>query len=209
MHTELARRNGARPVKKRALVQLKAGTKVAGQKLPEYLYPQEVEALIRQAPHAQARLVMLCQWRAGLRVSEALALEVADLGLADDNPTLRVRRGKGNKARLVPIHPELAVGLGNFLDYSNTRRGKLFSAHRSTAWRWVQDAAMKAIQLNQLPQGKEIGTHTLRHSFARHVLANGVPLNVLSKWLGHASIQTTLIYLEILPDPTGYMDRVP
>ena len=161
-----------------------------------------------QAPHAQARLVMLAQWRAGLRVSEALALEVADLDFAATNPTVRVRKGKGNKSRMVPLHPELTVAFRNFLDYSNTRRGKIFFANRTTAWRWIQGATARAVQLNQIPPGKEIGTHTLRHSAARWWLGEGVPINHVSRWLGHASITTTLIYLQVLPDPSGYMDRV-
>lgn len=209
MTTALATRNGTKPVNKSAAAKIKAGRKVAQQKLPEYLYPQEVETLIHQAANAQGRLLMLTQWRAGVRVSEALSLEVSDVGLAEDNPTLRVRRGKGNKPRLVPLHPELAVAFRNYLDFRETRRGRIFTAHRSTAWRWVQEATEKAVQLNQLPPGKEVGTHTLRHSAARHWLASGVPLNAVSLWLGHADISTTLIYLRILPDPMGFMDRVP
>ena len=57
--------------------------------------------------------------------------------------------------------------------------------------------------------GRKIGTHTLRHSYARHLLMNGIQINYLSRWLGHSSIQTTLIYLELVPDPSGSLDRVP
>ena len=49
----------------------------------------------------------------------------------------------------------------------------------------------------------------MRHSAARHWLSSGIPINVVSRWLGHASLQTTLVYLEILPDPLGEMGRVP
>ena len=55
----------------------------------------------------------------------------------------------------------------------------------------------------------DISTHTLRHSYARHLLMNGIPINYLSRWLGHSSIQTTLIYLELVPDPTGSLAMVP
>ena len=55
--------------------------------------------------------------------------------------------------------------------------------------------------------GRKIGTHTLRHSYARHLLMNGIQINYLSRWLGHSSIQTTLIYLA--PDPSGSLDRTP
>ena len=54
-----------------------------------------------------------------------------------------------------------------------------------------------------------MGTHTLRHSAARHWLSSRIPINVVGRWLGHASLQTTLVYLEILPDPLGEMGRVP
>ena len=75
--------------------------------LPEFLEQAEVEALLRHAPHPQARLLMLMQWRAGLRVSEAIAITPADLTLESDQPTMRVRLGKGAKDRVAPIHPEL------------------------------------------------------------------------------------------------------
>lgn len=208
--TALARTNGRKPTRKQRLAQQRARGNVARRSsLPEYLEKPEIDALIQLAPHAQARLLMLVSWRAGPRVSEALALEVADLTLEDDNPTLRVRRGKGSKDRLVPVHPELAAALRNFLAFSNVRRGLIFDASRSTAWRWLKQALGRAVELGAIPPGRKVATHTLRHSAARHWLANGVPINVVSRWLGHASIQTTLIYLEILPDPTGFMDRVP
>ena len=177
--------------------------------LPEYLEKAEVEALIRAGETPQARLLMLTQWRAGLRVSEALALEAADIALDGDRPTLRVRRGKGSKPRLVPLHPELAAAYRSALNYGAPARGPICTVARSTAWRWVKTALVRAQELGAIPPGRRVATHTLRHSAARHWLASGVPINVVSRWLGHASLQTTLIYLAILPDPLGDMDRVP
>ena len=81
-----------------------------GFKLPEYLEMAEVSALIAAAPNLKARLIMLEQWRAGLRVSEALALEARDLHLDSDRPTLVVRQGKRRKPRVVPVHPGAADG---------------------------------------------------------------------------------------------------
>ncbi len=71
-----------------------------GFKLPEYLEFAEVNALIAAGPNPKAKLIMLEQWRAGLRVSEALALEARDLHLDSDRPTLVVRQGKGRKPRV-------------------------------------------------------------------------------------------------------------
>ena len=178
-------------------------------KLPEYLEAHEVQAIIRAADDPRARLLMMEQWRAGLRVSEALALEVADLSLDAELPTLRVRQGKGRKSRIVPLHPELGAAFSVAMSYGNVSEGRIIDVHRSTAWRWVQRAHARAEQLGAIPPGREIGNHTLRHSYARHLLMNGIPINYLSRWLGHSSIQTTLIYLELVPDPTGSLAMVP
>ena len=96
-------------------------------RLPEYLEADEVDAIIRAAEDPRAKLLMLTQWRAGLRVSEALALDVSDLSLDSDLPTIRVRSGKGRKARVVPVHPELAAAFRMALSYGNARGG---SSHR-------------------------------------------------------------------------------
>lgn len=209
MTTALATRPSSKLAAKRAIMQQRAIGNVARREtLPEYLESTEIEALLKHAPNNRARLVMLCQWRAGLRVSEALALEVRDLNFTD-NPTMWVRMGKGHKSRIVPMHGELAAALHTFLGYSDVRKGPLFTVSRSTAWRWVQQATVKATAVDLLAPGKVVGTHTLRHSAARHWLASGVPINAVSRWLGHASLQTTLVYLELLGDPMGYMERVP
>ena len=164
-------------------------------RLPEYLETDEVNAIIRAAPNPKAKLLMLEQWRAGLRVSEALDLEVRDLTLGGVHPTLRVRAGKGGRPRIVPVHPELHAALSSALSYGSINQGRIIEAHPSTAWRWVQAAVKRAEELGALLAGKRIGTHTLRHSYARHYLVNGVPIKYLSRWLGRSSIQTTLVYL--------------
>lgn len=178
-------------------------------RIPEYLEPDEVNAIIRAAPNPKAKLLMLEQWRAGLRVSEALDLEVRDLSLDTATPTLRVRSGKGGKTRLVPVHPELHGAMDSALAYGDVIQGRIVEAHPATAWRWVQAAVKLAEKLGAIAPGKRVGTHTLRHSYARHLLMNGIPINYLSRWLGHSSIQTTLIYLELVPDPTGSLAAVP
>ena len=178
-------------------------------RIPEYLEADEVNAIIRAAPNPKAKLLMLEQWRAGLRVSEALDLEVRDLSLDTPSPTIRVRSGKGGKSRLVPVHPELHGALSSALAYGSISQGRIVEAHPATAWRWVQAAVRRAEELGAIAPGKRVGTHTLRHSYARHLLMNGIPINYLSRWLGHSSIQTTLIYLELVPDPTGSLAMVP
>ena len=178
--------------------------------LPEYLEHHEVEALIRAAPNPRARLLFLIEWRAGLRVSEALALQARDLSLKGELPSLRVRRGKGARARIVPVHPELQNVLISALQFSDVgAEDRLVNATRYTADRWIKTAAARAEELGAIPPGRRISNHTLRHSYARHLLVNGRPINYVSRWMGHSSIQTTLIYLDLVPDPTGSLAEVP
>ena len=185
-------------------------TELVEKKLPEYIEAHEVNALIRAAPNPRARLLMMIEWRAGLRVSEALALEVGDLSLDVELPTLRVRQGKGRKARIVPVHPELHSALSSALQFGNIAESdKIVKASRSTADRWIKEATAGAQKAGAIASGRRISNHTLRHSYARHLLTSGIPINYLSRWLGHSSIQTTLIYLELVPDPTGSLAMVP
>ena len=109
-------------------------------KLPVYLDQSEVNALIAAVPNPQARLLMLERWRAGLRTSEALALEIADLHLNSDRPTLTVRNGRGLVDREVPVHAELQNALIAATSFGSARQGRLIQVSRSTAWRWVQTA---------------------------------------------------------------------
>ena len=178
--------------------------------LPEYLDRPEVEALIAAAPHGRAKLLMLMQWRAGLRVSEAIAVERRDLTLGVDRPTLRVRMGKGHRARVVPVHPELETVLMMYLALlPRGHQGPLIGVARQNAWAWVKQSLRLCEKAGQIAPGRKIGTHTLRHSYARHLLMHGVPINYVSRWLGHATLSTTLIYLALLPDPAGSLALVP
>ena len=155
---------------------------------------------------------MLLQWRAGLRVSEALSVRKEDLHIEGDRPTLRVRMGKGGKSRIVPVHPDLQAALSVLLEihaFTPKEIGPLIAATRQMALKWVKEAVRRASAAGAPLQGRRIGTHTLRHSYARHLLMSGIPINTLSRWLGHANLSTTLIYLELMPDPAGSLAQVP
>ena len=125
-------------------------------KLPEYI---EVNALMRAAPNPKARLLMMVEWRAGLRVSEALALEVGDLSLDVELPTLRVRQGKGRKARIVPVHPALHSALTSALQFGNVgQEYRIVKASRLTADRWMREATAAAQRDGRLHQASRFQT---------------------------------------------------
>ena len=110
---------------------------------------------------------------------------------------------------MVPVHPELRSALKTIIAFGDVGGGHLIDAGRTTAWRWVKRAAQQAEGTGGLAPGRKVGTHTFRHSYARHLLKHGIPINAISRWLGHSSINKTLVYLELLPDPSGSLAKVP
>ena len=179
--------------------------------IPEYLEVSEVDQLLQLAPHPDARLLMLIQWRAGLRISEALALERQDVRLDGDRATLRVRQGKGGRSRVVPVHAELAAALRTTLGYRrrDRRDARIVGVGRSAASEWIAETVRRAVAAGVIEAGRHVASHTFRHSYARHLLASGVPVNTLSRWMGHSQLASTLVYLALVPDPAGTMDAVP
>ncbi len=134
----------------------------------------------------------------GARISEAVGLDLDDIDL--DARLVRVS-GKGGKQRVVPLgsfasssvadyltsgRPELAVkGTGGPAVFLNSRGGRL---SRQSAWSILHEAAARA------SLSEEISPHTLRHSFATHLLDGGADVRVVQELLGHASVTTTQIY---------------
>ena len=178
------------------------------QRLPEYLSHEEVNALIRAAPTEQARLLMILQWRGGLRISEALSLRPADVRF--DSVELVVRQGKGHKDRLVRLHTELAQALGAAIGFAKIKADEpIVGVARMTAHRWYKQALRRCEASGVIFDGRHVSTHTLRHSAARHWLVNGVPMNIVQLWLGHANLRTTEIYTKLISDPGGFMEKVP
>lgn len=139
----------------------------------------------------------------GARISEAVGLDVDDVSAQLADPDLGLRLfGKGSKERIVPLGSFAREALESYLTrgrpaliakatrpgpalFLNTRGGRL---SRQTAWQVVRDQGARA-QLDA-----ELGPHTLRHSFATHLLDGGADVRVVQELLGHASVTTTQIY---------------
>ena len=141
---------------------------------------------------ARDRALLELLYSSGLRVSEALGLDVEDLSFA--GAYVRVI-GKGDKERLVPVGDVALEALGRYLD--DRDRGPLFLSRRGrrldrmAAWRVLRKAAVAA------GLGGRVTPHTLRHSFATHLLEGGADLRVVQELLGHASITTTQLYTHV------------
>lgn len=175
--------------------------------LPDTLSVEEVAALLDACPTETAsglrdKALLEALYATGARVSEVLALSVDDV--ADAAGVIAVT-GKGNKQRLVPLgshaqaaidaylvrgRPALAKGKSHAL-FLNARGGQL---SRQSAWAAIKAAAGRA------GIDKEVSPHTLRHSFATHLLEGGADVRTVQELLGHSSVTTTQIYTHITAD---------
>ncbi|WP_440714115.1 site-specific tyrosine recombinase XerD [Gordonia sp. FQ] len=174
----------------------------AARRLPKALSVDEVLAILEAAgapDHPRAlrdRAMLELLYSCGARISEVTALDVDDL---DTEHRAVVLRGKGGKERIVPVgRPAIAavdaylvrgrpalVKQGTPALFLNVRGGRL---SRQSAWQVLVDTAARAgIE-------KEVSPHTLRHSFATHLLDGGADVRVVQELLGHSSVTTTQIY---------------
>ena len=178
-----------------------------GEQLPDTLSVAEVESLLDSCAGdtpvgVRDRALLELLYATGARVSEVLALNVDDASELEHGAGVLTVTGKGNKQRLVPVgshaqdalqaylvrvRPSFATGKSHAL-FLNTRGGAL---SRQSAWTAIKQAAERA------GVHKDISPHTLRHSFATHLLEGGADVRTVQELLGHASVTTTQIYTHV------------
>lgn len=163
-------------------------------RLPIVLTRKEIELLVTQLSNTKHQLILSLAYAAGLRVSEILSLCVRDIDF--EEMTVTVRQGKGRKDRLTVLSQKLASSLRSLcagkdsadILFESERGGKLTSSSVQS----VFHAALSKAGIN-----KQASFHSLRHSFATHLLENGVDVRYVQELLGHANIRTTQIYTHL------------
>lgn len=146
-------------------------------------------------PRCELGTLCLVLAHTGCRISEALALTPAALALADDVIVIRCLKKRNGQVvfRELPIPPELGQVLRATHALERKDAGsRLWRLSRSGAWRLIK-AVMRAAGIAEGPHATPKG---LRHAFGLHAIRSGVPLNLVQRWLGHASLATTSIYLQ-------------
>jgi integrase/recombinase XerD len=186
---------------------------------PTVLSIDEVRLILKTARQPQIRVFLSTVYSCGLRLSEALNLEVGDID--KERMTIRVRDGKGAKERFVPL-PESTYLLLRAYWVTHRNERLLFPAlgrRRDQGPTALKPMAMGSVQgalrkiLKQLPKIRKHATiHTLRHSYATHLLEAGVNIRIVQHYLGHASLVNTMIYLHVTnlgnDDASGRINRL-
>jgi site-specific recombinase XerD len=167
-------------------------------RLPTVLTPEEVARLIAAAPGMKYKAALSVAYGAGLRASEVIALKVGDIDSA--RMMIRIEQGKGRKDRFAKLSPQLLSVLRAWWRQARppvwlfpSRMGAFDHISARQLSRSCQ-AAVAAAEIK-----KRVSLHTLRHSFATHLLEAGVDIRVIQVLLGHAKLDTTSIYTRVSP----------
>lgn len=163
-------------------------------RLPVVLTREEVARVLSAITNRKHRLLVALAYGAGLRVSEVVNLRVRDLDIPA--AMLTVRQGKGQRDRVTTLPERLREGL-QWLTARRDGATFLFESERGGALTTRSAQAIFARALAHAGIKKEATFHSLRHSFATHLLENGVDVRYVQELLGHASIRTTQVYTHV------------
>ena len=164
-------------------------------KIPVVLSPEEVVRLLEAAPGPKYKAALSTAYGAGLRVSEVVALKVSDIDCK--RMLLRIEQGKGRKDRMAMLSPQLLELLRDWYRIARPRLWLFPGRIRPTilATRQFNRAVHAAAQMAEIK--KRVTPHTLRHSFATHLLEQNIDIRVIQVLLGHAKLDTTALYTRV------------
>ncbi len=163
-------------------------------RLPTVLNRSEIERIIACISNAKHRLMVSLAYGAGLRVSEVVRLKVRDFDLKE--LVLHVKEEDGGKERITVIPQRLRETL-TFLMSAKGPEDYVFESDRGGMLTERGIQKVFEVALNKADIRKDASFHSLRHSFATHLLENGVDVRYVQELLGHASIRTTQIYTKV------------
>jgi len=168
-------------------------------KLPVILNRTELKELFKAPKLLKHRIILALAYSAGLRSQELIKLKISDVDF--ERKTIHIRQSKYKKDRIVPLSDYIAKGLKKYLHVEHPHiwlfNGKEPDGRYSPrGLAWIMREALKKTTLE-----KRVNLHSLRHSYATHLLEEGVNIVTIKELLGHATIQTTMIYLHVAQLP--------
>ena len=164
--------------------------------LPSVLQKEEVRAMLNSAKYPKHKIILKLLYSSGLRLSELQKMKVNDLEL--NQKIGWVRKGKGQKDRMIILSEDVCKSIRNYLPSLNKDDKYLLPGRK-------ENQPISTRQIQKIVKGialaakikKNVHVHTLRHSFATHLLENGTDVRNIQELLGHANLNTTQIYTQV------------
>jgi site-specific recombinase XerD len=166
-----------------------------GVRLPTVISREDVSALYGACLCLKHKAMLLTLYSTGMRASELAHLKVGDV--ESDRMVIRINCGKGRKDRYVPLSEKLLELLRAYWKEDRPRRWLFPGEREGTSIGRNSVAHMVRTLANRAAIGKRVTTHTLRHSYATHLLESGVDIRRIQMMLGHRSLRTTARYLHV------------
>jgi site-specific recombinase XerD len=164
-------------------------------KLPVVLSPQECKLLFKSGRILKHRVLLSFIYSAGLRLKEVRNIKICDVDF--DRMMIHIKQTKYNKDRYVPLSPLISKGLKRYIQAYNPKvylfNGRSIGSQLSDQGvQWPMRECVKRSEIK-----KQASMHTLRHSYATHLLEQGMDIDTLRKLLGHSHLSTTMVYLHV------------
>lgn len=163
-------------------------------KLPDVLSIEEIKSIINCIENLKHRTIISLIYSCGLRISECVNLKIKDID--SKRMLVRIDQSKGNKDRFIPISNKMLLLLREYYkEYKPTEflfEGQFAKYYSARSIQAILKQAVKKCKIK-----KQITVHSLRHSYATHLLEQGTDISLIQKILGHKDIKTTLLYTQI------------
>ena len=168
-------------------------------KLPTIFNKSELKQLFLAPTLLKHRVLLMLIYSAGLRSSELIHLKISDIDF--ERRSIHIRRSKYNKDRMIPLSEYMSVGLKKYIALERPHiwlfNGKtLGESYLAKGISWMMRDAVKKASI-----AKDVTVHTLRHSYATHLIEDGLNIVTVKDLLGHSKIETTMVYLHIAQCP--------
>lgn len=163
-------------------------------KLPDVLSIEQIKSIINSIDNLKHKTIISLIYSCGLRISECVNIKIKDID--SDRMLIKVVQSKGNKDRYVPLSNKMLSLLREYYKVYKPKNflfeGQVKESYSARSIQVILKAALARDKIN-----KKISVHSLRHSYATHLLEQGTDISLIQKLLGHKDIKTTLLYTQI------------
>jgi integrase/recombinase XerD len=161
--------------------------------LPKVLTKQEIDIIVNNIKNEKHKLMIEIIYSSGLRLSELINLKQNDIN--PHNNTIHIKSAKGKKDRITILSQKTKNKLFDYILKTTFKTNYLFETQRKT--KYTKKSIQNIVKKASITLNKHVTPHMLRHSFATHLLEEGIDIRLIQKLLGHSNLETTTVYTKV------------